>query len=135
MIQVYITCEGRYGRTMLYHFRLLLHFTGKQPLNMPFYLLKGLTKMASKVQAKPHIESRNLFHHGLIKLIMLEELNRINKTCNYLLFLGEFEQEMQPKKRGTPSQEFSSPKNSKRKRRAMSPLKAVNKASPSTSKK
>ena len=53
MIQVYITYEGRYGRTMLYHFRLLLHFTGKQLMNMPFYLLKSITKMDSKVQAKP----------------------------------------------------------------------------------
>jgi sensor histidine kinase YesM len=49
MIQVYITCEGRYGRTMLYHFRLILHFTGKKPLNISFYLLKSITKMASKV--------------------------------------------------------------------------------------
>jgi hypothetical protein len=45
IIQVYITCEGRYGRTMLYHFILFLHFTGKQPLNMPYYLLKSLTKI------------------------------------------------------------------------------------------
>jgi hypothetical protein len=26
-IQVYITCEGRYGRVMLYHFKLMNHFT------------------------------------------------------------------------------------------------------------
>jgi len=64
MIQVYITCEGRYGRTMLYHFRMILHFTGKKPLNMPFYLLKSLTKMASKFQAKPQKASSSLFHHG-----------------------------------------------------------------------
>jgi hypothetical protein len=80
IIHVYITCEGRYGRTMFYLFILLLHFTGKQPLNMPFYLLKSLTKMASKVQAKHQKANNNLFHHGLIKIIVLEELNRRNKT-------------------------------------------------------
>ena len=53
MIQVYITCEGRYGRTMIYHFRLILHFTNEKPLNIPVYLLNILSKMASKVQAKP----------------------------------------------------------------------------------
>jgi hypothetical protein len=106
MIQVYITCEGRYGRTMLYHFRLLLHFTGKKPLNMPFYLLKSLTKMASKVQAKPQKASSSLFHHGLIKLIVLEELNKRNKTWDYLLFWGEFGQEVHPKKKELPHRNF-----------------------------
>jgi len=90
MIQVYITCEGMYGRTMLYQFRLILHFTGNTPLNMPFYLLKSLTKMDSKVQAKPQTTSNSLFHHGLIKLIVLEELGRRKKTLDYLLFWGEF---------------------------------------------
>jgi hypothetical protein len=70
IIQVYITYEGRYGRTVLYHFKLILHFTGKQPLNMPFYLPKSLINMASKVQAKPQKASSSLFHHGLIKLIV-----------------------------------------------------------------
>jgi hypothetical protein len=48
MIQVYVTCEGRYGRTMLYHFKILLHFTGMQPLNMPFYLLRVLPRWILK---------------------------------------------------------------------------------------
>ena len=45
-IQVYITCEGRYSRVMFYHFKLMNHFTGRCPLNLPFYLHKSLTKMA-----------------------------------------------------------------------------------------
>jgi hypothetical protein len=122
IIQVYITCEGRYGRTMLYHFRLLLHFTGKKPMNMPFYLLKSLTKMASKVQPKPQNANNNLFHHGLIKLIVLEDLSRRNKTWDYILFWGEFGQEVQSKKRGNPSQQLTSPKTSKTKRRALPPV-------------
>ena len=44
-ILVYITCEGRYNRAMIYHFKLMNHFTGRIPLNLPFYLHKRLTKM------------------------------------------------------------------------------------------
>ena len=45
-ILVYITCEGRYNRVMIYHFKLMHHFTGRSPLNLPLYLHKSLTKMA-----------------------------------------------------------------------------------------
>ena len=43
---VYITCEGRYNRAMIYHFKLMNHFTGKIPLNFPFYLHRSLEKVA-----------------------------------------------------------------------------------------
>jgi len=46
-IQVYITCEGRYSRVMFYHFKIMNHFTGRFPLNLPFYLHKSLTKMTN----------------------------------------------------------------------------------------
>ena len=45
-IVVYITCEGRYNRAMIYHFKLMNHFIGKNPLNLPFYLHRSLAKMA-----------------------------------------------------------------------------------------
>ena len=44
-IVVYITCEGRYNRAMIYHFKLTNHLTGKSPLNLPFYLYRSLAKM------------------------------------------------------------------------------------------
>ena len=50
-ILVYITCEDRYNRVMIYHFKLMNHFTGRSPLNLPFYLHKSLTKMAHQVKA------------------------------------------------------------------------------------
>jgi hypothetical protein len=40
-IFVYITCEGRYNRVMIYHFKLMNHFTGRSPLNLPYYLHKA----------------------------------------------------------------------------------------------
>jgi hypothetical protein len=44
-IQLYITSEGRHDKLMLYHFKLLDHFTGKTLLNLPFFLHKSLTKV------------------------------------------------------------------------------------------
>jgi hypothetical protein len=52
VIQRYFTCEGRFDRVYQYHIRLLMHFTGKIPLNLPFYLYRSLGKMADKVQAR-----------------------------------------------------------------------------------
>ena len=52
-IVVYITCEGRYNMAMIYHFKLMNHFTGKIPLNLPFYLHKILAKMSHQVKAQP----------------------------------------------------------------------------------
>jgi hypothetical protein len=45
-ILFYVTCEGRYNRVMIYHFKLMNHFTGRSPLNLPYYLHRSLTKMA-----------------------------------------------------------------------------------------
>ena len=79
-ILVYITCEGRYNRVMIYHFKLINHFIGTNPLNLPFYLYKILTKMAQQVRAKPTKTAGRLSHHGLIKLISFELLQRRNAT-------------------------------------------------------
>jgi hypothetical protein len=73
-IQLYITTEGRYDRVMLYHFRLMDHFIGKTPLNLPFYFHKSLTKMCKRVRAKPNSIQNTLFHFVLIKMIIVEEL-------------------------------------------------------------
>jgi len=79
-----------YGMTFIYHFRLLMHFKGMKPMNMPFFLLKILTKMANKVQENPDASSTRVFHHGLIKLMILGELQRVGKKWDYLLFWGDF---------------------------------------------
>ena len=73
-ILVYITCEGRYNWVMIYHFKLMNHFTGRSPLNLPFYFYKNLTKMAHQVRAKLTKIVGRLSHHGLIKIIVLELL-------------------------------------------------------------
>jgi len=45
MLKKFIAYEGRYGLVFLYHVRLLMVFLGFN-LNMPFYLLRSLQKMA-----------------------------------------------------------------------------------------
>jgi len=51
-IQRYFTCEGRFNMVYQYHIRLIMHFTGKEFLNLPFYLFRSIGKMSDRVQAK-----------------------------------------------------------------------------------
>jgi hypothetical protein len=80
VIRRYFTCEGRFDRVYPYHIRLLMHFTGKKPLNLPFFLHQSLEKMADNVQAEADQPRKNLFHLSLIKLLVVEELRRWTKT-------------------------------------------------------
>ena len=78
-IRRYFTSEGRYHKVYSYHFKLLLHFTGMISLDFPFFLYRSIAKMAAKVQMKSQGCETSLFHHGLIKLIVLHELQRIKR--------------------------------------------------------
>jgi hypothetical protein len=81
-----ITCEGRYSTFKAYHFRLLAHFQFNKPLNFPFYFLKSLEKMSSQVRknvTKPH---NNLFHHVLIKLLVLAKLEKHRQTWDEFIY-------------------------------------------------
>jgi hypothetical protein len=52
MIRKYSTYEIRYEIICPHHASLLMHFTGKRPLNLPFFLHQSLGGMADNVQAK-----------------------------------------------------------------------------------
>jgi hypothetical protein len=71
LVKQFVTCEGRYGLVFLYHLRLLMIFMG-YPLNMPFYFHRSLYKMSKKFK-RQKVDS-SLFHHGLIKLIIVYHL-------------------------------------------------------------
>ena len=79
VIQKYFTCEGRFHTIYMYHFKLLIHFTGKKMIDIPFYLFRNLGKMADKVQGRPERSETYIFHHGLMKLLVLEELNKLDR--------------------------------------------------------
>jgi hypothetical protein len=67
-----VTCEGRYGLVFLYHLCLLMNFMG-YPLNMPFYFQRSLYKMSKRFKREKADSS--LFHHGLIRLIIVHYLS------------------------------------------------------------
>jgi hypothetical protein len=71
-----ITCEGRYSTFKACHFRLLAHFLFNKPLNFPFYFLKSLEKLSSQVRKNVTNPHNSLFHHGLIKLLVLAKLEK-----------------------------------------------------------
>jgi hypothetical protein len=85
IIRKYFTCEGRFDKVHPYHIRLLMHFTGRNPLNLPFFLCRSLGKMADSVQAKADQPENNLFHFSLIKMLVVEELGNLNKDWNSFL--------------------------------------------------
>lgn len=86
LVQKYIRCEGHFALTFLYHIIFLLHFYYDQKLNFPFFLQKSLTKMDLKVKGKAQIAETNLFHHGLIKLLVMQELGKIQRSREHFLF-------------------------------------------------
>jgi hypothetical protein len=52
IILKYFNCEGRFDKVHQYHIRILMHFIGISPLNVPFSLCRSLGNMADSVQAK-----------------------------------------------------------------------------------
>jgi hypothetical protein len=88
-----------------YHIKFLMHFTGKKVLNLPFYLYISLGKMVDKVQAKSNQIKHSMFHFGLIKLLVLEELKKTNKELYSFLSSIGFGMEVH----GTPKTKKSTP--------------------------
>ena len=70
----YVSCDGRLSHLHYYHLRLLLVLKGCK-LNLPFYLLQSLKKMAHSVQSTIGNPDRSLFHHSLIKILIQHQLS------------------------------------------------------------
>jgi hypothetical protein len=97
-IQLYITSEGRYDKLMMYHFKLMDHFTNKTPINLPYFLYHSLTKVCRRIRAQPLSIKNTLCHLGLIKLILLQELKQQGRTWEHFLFWEGFETQNQTAK-------------------------------------
>jgi hypothetical protein len=78
IIQRYFTCAGRFNMIYQYHIRLLLNFTGKAAMNIPFYLLRSMGNMSDRVQANSKAVDTSLFHSGLIRMLVMKELKKRN---------------------------------------------------------
>jgi hypothetical protein len=79
IIKQFITCEGRYGLVFLFHVHLLMVFLGFK-LNMPFYLLKILQKMSRFYQRQNPNSESSLFHHGLIRVLVVSHLSKVGDS-------------------------------------------------------
>ena len=92
-----------------YHLRLLLHFVGKRSLDLPFYLYRSLAKMSEKFQVKVEGNETSLSHHGLIKLLVLEELKILGRDWSSFLFVNGFEVDSITAKRNPKPRYIPSP--------------------------
>jgi hypothetical protein len=86
IITTLITYEGRYSTFKSCHFILLAHFLFNKPLNFPFYFLKSLEKISSQVRKNVTNPHNSLFHHGLIKLLVLAELEKQGKNWDAFIY-------------------------------------------------
>lgn len=112
IIQRYFSCEGRFNTLYHYQIRLLLHFTGKVQMNIPYYLLRSIGKMADRVQAKSKDVDSNLFHSRLIRMLVSEELGKKEISWENFLVTSHFKLDPTP----TPQTQIagsSSPTNTK----------------------
>jgi hypothetical protein len=105
VIQRYFTCEGRFNMIYQYHIRLFLHFTGKDLMNIPFYLFRSMGKMVDRVQAKSKVVDTSVFHLGLIRMLVMEELKKINLTWEQFIVSANLQLDVAP----TPQSRVQSP--------------------------
>jgi hypothetical protein len=96
MLKRFITCEGCYSIVFLFHLRFLLHLDGIKRMNLPYYFLRDLNKMAMRVQENPNTPPHGIFHQGLIKFLVKAELGKLQKTWNHFLIQSGFEREEYP---------------------------------------
>ena len=79
IIMKYFSCEGRFSRLYSYDIRLLMHFIRVKMLNIPYYLFHSIDKMTYIVQKRDYEHKmKSLFHHSLIKIIVLYHLKELN---------------------------------------------------------
>jgi hypothetical protein len=76
VIQRYFTYEGRFNMIYQYHFTLLLHFIGKDLMNLPFYLFRSIGNMDEWVQDKSKAVDTRFFHSWLINMLVMEDLKK-----------------------------------------------------------
>jgi hypothetical protein len=87
VLKQFVMCEGLFGFVFLYHIRLLMNFIGFQ-LNIPYYLWRSLYKMAKRYK-RQQLDS-SLFHHGLIKILLVHQLKLQNDEWNTFLTRNGF---------------------------------------------
>jgi len=65
----------------------MFHFIGKDEMNIPFYLLRIIGKMSDRVQSKSKAVDTSIFHYGLIRMLISEELRKRNISWEQFIIL------------------------------------------------
>ena len=55
--------------------------------------------MSYRVRNHPTSSGRNMFHHGLFKILITEELGKLESSWSHFLFWGGFEVNLKPTKK------------------------------------
>jgi hypothetical protein len=84
-LNFFLTCEGRYVVTFLYPLRLLLHFEGGPQIEFPHFIWMSLNKMVRVIKSGSKKPKTSLYHHGLMKLLVVQELRKRDNSWNKLL--------------------------------------------------
>jgi len=104
IIMKYFTCEGRFSKLYPYHIRFLMHFTRVRMLNIPYYLFRGIEKMAHTIYGKKNDQKMdNLFHRFVIKIIVLHHLNQLNISWDNFVANNIFSTSQPPHAKDMPS--------------------------------
>jgi hypothetical protein len=88
-----------------YHIRLLFHFTGKDLMNILFYLFRSMEKMADRVQDKSKAMDTSVFHSCLIRMMVMEDLKKRNIDWEQLIVSTNMQLNVAP----TPRSKVQSP--------------------------
>jgi hypothetical protein len=83
--QRFITCEGRYAMTLVYHLKFLSHFEGGPQIDLPHFLWMSLNKMVRGVKSNSNKPQANIHHHGLMKLLVVHALRKQGSIWKQLL--------------------------------------------------
>lgn len=70
LVKIFLTCERRYIVVFLYYLKFLFHFAGMRTLNMPYFILKSLTKMAVRTQTHQEELEYTLYHQAIVKVLV-----------------------------------------------------------------
>jgi hypothetical protein len=120
-LQRFLTCEGRYVVTFLYHLRLLLHFEGGPEIEFPYFLWMSLNKMVRGVKSLSKTEKTSIYHQGLIKMLVIHEIRKQRFSWKTLI-TQHFSTKNEPVEEAQPApDEDEEPKKKKGKKDKVAP--------------
>lgn len=85
----------------MYHTQLLMNFLENQSLNLPYFLLLHLKNMCTTIQKNIEDIEPHLYHHGLVKILIEDQLKKKRDTWERFLVRKYFQDPPEIPKRST----------------------------------